>query len=236
MPLLETPEMRISERPDRLVMVIPGLSGRAARDAANSAARTARRLAPKLTGQMASRIFPLYGKGYFGVGWLDSYTWFQEQGIAPFTMTGLAGRTIPMWIDDPYGTLAQQNPKARTRITVNGRTQVLIFRRAAPVGSYKTVRRRVAKGQYEEVQVPRSWPGAPGRIGTRESGRPMTTPGRIGGAVARGNIGVRWRHPGLAPRLFLNHAVTIAAQDAGIVPIRVYVADRAWKSRFSNVR
>jgi hypothetical protein len=163
----------------------------------------------------------------------NSYTWFQEQGINPFTMTSLAGKTIPMWINDPYGTLAQANPKALTRVTVSGVPQVLIFRKAAPLGSYKTVRRRVAKGQYEEIQVPRSYPGAPGRIGVREAGRPWTSQGRIGGAIARGNVGVRWRHPGLAPRLFLNHAITMAATAAGIVPQRIYIADRTWRSRFA---
>jgi len=74
---------------------------------------------------------------------------------------------------------------------------------------------------------PASYPGAPGRIGVRESGRPNTTQGRVAGAVARGNSGVRWRHPGLAPRLFLNNALTLAAQRNGIMPTRIYVADRA---------
>ena len=234
MPLLDTPEVKISERPDRMIMLVPGLGGGRARNIANDAARRARKLAPKLTGQMASRIYPLYGNGYFGLGWPDEYAWFQEQGIAPFTMTRLAGKTIPMWIDDPYGTLALANPKAETRVTESGRPQVLIFRRAAPIGSYKTVKKRVASGQYEERQVPRSWPGAPGRIGVREAGRPWTTPGRVGGAIARGNIGVRWRHPGLAPRLFFNHAMTQAATFAGIVPLRIYVGDRSWRSRFGS--
>jgi len=226
--------MRISERPDRLIMRVGGLSGARARNVANEAARIGRQLAPKLSGQMASRLFPLYGKEYFGVGWLDSYAWFQEQGISPFTMVALAGKTIPMWIDDPYGTLAQENPRAQTRITVSGRTQVLIFRRAAQLGARKTIRTKTAEGRYEEREVPMSYPGAPGRIGRRQSPQPWTTPGKVGGQIAPGNIGVRWRHPGLAPRLFLNHAITSAAQHAGIVPVRIYVCDRAWKARFSS--
>lgn len=234
MPLLDTPEVRLSERPDRLIMMVSSLTAGGTYGMAQDAARRARQLAPKLTGQMASRIVPVYGTGWFGVAWQDNYAWFQEQGIRPFTMTRLAGKVIPMWLDDPYGTIAQQNPKAQTRTTVSGRTQVLIFRTAAPAGSYKTIKKRVAKGQYEEIQVPRSWPGAPGRIGTREIGRPLTTPGRVGGRIARGNIGVRWRHPGLAPRLFLNHAMTQAATAAGVVPQRIYVTDRTWKARLGQ--
>lgn len=230
--LLETQEMVISPHPDRLVMLVPGLNGRRARLMANEAVREARRVMPKLSGRAASRLSPLYGAGYFGLMWQDSYVWFQEQGIRPFTMFALAGKTIPMWIDDPTGEERQKNPRAQTRLTLSGKTQVLIFRRAAMPGARKTVRRKVAGGTYEEFSVPASYPGAPGRIGRRESGRPDTTPGRSGGAVARGNIGVRWRHPGLAPRLFLNHAVTLAAQRGGIIPTRVYAADRSWRSRF----
>lgn len=230
--LLETQEMVISARPDRLIMMIPGLSGKRARNMANTAVREARRVMPKLTGRAASRLFPLYGNGFFGVGWVDSYVWFQEQGIRPFTMFSLAGKTIPMWIDDPSGQVREKNPKAQIRTTLSGKTQVLIFRRAATPGQTRTVRRKVADGQWEEYSVPASYPGAPGRIGRRQAGRPATTPGRTGGQIAPGNIGVRWRHPGLAPRLFLNHALSLAAQQGGIIPTRVYAADRGWRSRF----
>jgi len=162
----------------------------------------------------------------------NSYAWYQEHGINPFTMTSLAGKTIPMWIPDPYGTLAEANPRAQTRVTASGVPQVLIFRKAAPIGSYKTVRKKLADGTYEERQVPRSWPGAPGRIGRRESGQPWTTPGKLGGAIGAGNIGVRWRHRGLQPRMFMNHAMTMAAQHSAIVPTRVYIADAGWRARF----
>jgi hypothetical protein len=230
--LLETQEMVISPRPDRLIMLIPGLKGNRARNMANTAAREARRVMPKLTGRSASRLFPLYGTGYFGLGWQDSYVWFQEQGVRPFTMFALAGKTIPMWIDDPTGTEREKNPKARVRTTLSGKTQVLIFRRAAQPGQTRTVRRKAADGTYEEYTVPAHYPGAPGRIALREASRPWTTPGRTPGAVARGNVGIWWRHPGLAPRLFLNHAMTLAAEAGGIVPTRVYAADRSWRSRF----
>jgi hypothetical protein len=230
--LLETQEMVISPRPDRLIMLIPGLKGSRAHNMASTAVREARRVMPKLTGRAASRLFPLYGSGFFGLGWADSYVWFQEQGIRPFTMFSLAGKTIPMWIDDPAGEERQRNPRARTRLTMSGKTQVLIFRRAAMPGEARTVRRKVAPGTYEEYTVPASYPGAPGRIGRREAESPWTAPGRLGGQVARGNIGVRWRHPGLAPRLFLNHAMTLAAQQGGIIPTRIYAADRSWRSRF----
>ena len=227
----EVAEFQISGSPDRMIMVIPRLRGARARRIANDAVREARRLMPKMSGRAASRLFPIYGEGYFGLGWLDSYTWFQENGIRPFTMHSLAGKTIPMWIDDPGGIERERNPKAKTRVTLSGKTQVLIFRKAAMRGQTRTVRTRVA-GQWQVSTVPMSYPGAPGRIGRREAGRPLTTPGRTGGQIAAGNIGVRWRHPGLAPRKFLNRAMSLAAQRNGILPVRIYVADRTWRSHF----
>jgi hypothetical protein len=229
---VETFEMRISERPDRLIMVVHGLKGPRARTIANAAVRQARQLMPKLTGYSASRIFPLYGSGYFGIGFQDSYVWFQENGIRPFTMFSLAGKTIPMWIDDPTGEMAAKNPRAQTRITMSGKPQVLIFRKAARMGQRKTTRRKVAEATYEEFSMPASYPGAPGRIGVRQAGQPWTTPGKAGGQIAGGNVGVRWRHPGLAPRQFLNRSITLAAQQAGIIPTRIYAADRNWRNRF----
>lgn len=230
--LVETQEMIISPNPDRLIMLVNGLSGPRARNLANTAVREARRVMPKLSGASASRLFPLYGSGYFGVGWQDSWVWFQERGIRPFTMFSLAGKVIPMWVDDPTGTERQKNPKAQTRVTLSGKTQVLIFRRAGVQGETKTKRRKVADGTYEEYQVPAHYPGAPGRIGKREAADPWTTPGRRAGAIASGNVGVWWRHPGLAPRLFLNHAMGVAARQGGISPHRIYAADRGWRSRF----
>lgn len=205
--LVETQEMVISAHPDRIIMRVDGLSGPRARTLANAAVREARRVMPKLTGGSASRLFPLYGQGFFGIGFQDSYVWFQEQGIRPFTMYALAGKTIPMWVDDPTGAEREKNPKAKTRVTLSGKVQVLIFRKATE-------------------------PGAPGRIGRRETSRPFTSQGKVAGAIAKGNVGVKWRHPGLAPRKFLNHAVSLAAQQGGIVPTRIYAADRTWRARF----
>jgi hypothetical protein len=162
----------------------------------------------------------------------NSYVWFQEQGIQPFTMFSLAGKTIPMWVDDPAGTEREKNPHAQTRQTLSGKVQVLIFRRAAMPGATKTTRKKTAGGTVEERTVPASYPGAPGRIARREASTPFTTPGRVAGQIARGNIGVRWRHPGLAPRKFLNHALSLAAEQGGLQPQRIYAADRSWRSRF----
>jgi hypothetical protein len=217
MPIIaETAEVHLTQNPDRLIMLVDGLRGNQARIIANNAARLGRQLAPKLTGRSASRMFPLYGYGYFGVGWSDPVTWYQESGVRPFLMRNLAGKTIPMWVDDPSGTERQKNPKAQTRTTLSGKTQVLIFRRAARFGQTRTVRKKVAGGTFVEKGVPMSYPGAPGRIGVRQAGQPWTTPGTRGGQIARGNIGIRWYYPGLAPRKFLNHAITQAAQQAGI--------------------
>lgn len=199
--------MQIAHRPDRMIIIIPSLRGPRARRIANEAVRLARRQMPKLTGFGASRLVPLYGKGYVGVYFPDSYTWFQEHGIRPFTMWALEGRTVPMWIDDIDGTERQRNPKAQIRVTLSGKTQVRIFRKAKGVGQ-------------------------PGRIGVREAARPWTTRGRTGGQIARGNVGVRWRHPGLAPRRFINFALATAAQKNGILPTRIYAADRYWRARF----
>lgn len=230
--LLETQEMVISLRPDRMIMLVDGLSGPRARNMANTAVREARRVMPKLTGQSASRLNPLYGSGFFGLAWQDSWVWFQEQGIRPFTMLSLAGKTIPMWVDDPTGTEREKDPRAQTRITLSGKVQVLIFRRAAMPGQRVTRRRKVADGTWEEYSAPASYPGAPGRISRRQAAQPWTTPGKTGGQIASGNVGVRWRHPGLAPRRFLNHAMSLAAQQGGIIPERIYAADRGWRSRF----
>jgi hypothetical protein len=231
--LLETAELKLSEEPDRIIMVVKGLSPNKARAAALAAVREARRKMPKMSGASAARLQPLYGKGYFGIWWADSYVWFQDHGIRPFTMRNLAGKTIPMWIDDPTGQERAKNPKAKVRTTMSGKIQVLIFRRAANIGQRITKYGRDKRtGQRIVVSdKPASYPGAPGRIGTRESAAPTTREGRQGGQIARGNVGVRWRHPGIAPRLFLNNAVTLAAQWNGILPTRVYLCDRNWRQR-----
>lgn len=228
--LLESAEVRLSERPDRVIMVVDGLSGKQARHIANQAVREARRKMPKATGDSAKRLQPLYGNNFFGIYFPDSYTFFQDHGIRPFTMTNLAGKTIAMWVSDPTGVMRASNPKLKVKVDAAGKTKVLIFRKAAVIGATKTKYvTNKATGQREAVRTPASYPGAPGRIGNRETGSPYTSKGKVAGAIARGNTGVRWRHPGIAPRLFLNNALTLAAQWNGILPIRVYYADRSSK-------
>lgn len=185
---------------------------------------------PKLSGASAARLQPLYGKGYFGIWWADSYVWFQDHGIRPFTMRNLAGKTIPMWVDDPTGAERSRDPKAKVRTTASGKTQVLIFRRAANIGQRITKYGKDRNGNRIVISdKPASYPGAPGRISRREAAAPWTRSGAKGGQIAPGNGGVRWRHPGIQPRLFLNNAVTLAAQWEGILPTRVYLCDRNWR-------
>lgn len=196
--LLNTEEMRISEHPDRLITFVDGLRTPRAYGIAQQALREARRKAPRRSGWSANRLYAIYGYGFYGIAWSDTYVWYLENGINPFTMWALQGKTIPMWVKDPGGIERAKNPKIKTRTNLDGVTEVLIFRKATR-------------------------PGAPGRIGT---------PRGKGGRIAPGNVGVKWRHPGLAPRKFLNNAISLAAQWNGILLTRVYVADANWMSRF----
>lgn len=231
--LLESAEVKLAPEPNRIIMVVHGLNPGRARSAALAAVREARRKMPKMTGASAARLQPLYGKGYFGVYWADSYVWFQDHGIRPFTMRALAGKTIPMWIDDPTGMERAKNPKAKVRVTMSGKTQVLIFRKAANIGQRITKYGRDPRTGERIVisDKPASYPGAPGRIALQEAPSPHTRAGKKGGQIARGNVGVRWRHPGIAPRLFLNNAMTLSAQWHGILPERVYLCDEHWRQQ-----
>jgi hypothetical protein len=197
--------------PDRMIMSVPGLDWRWARAASTVAVQAAQREAPKLTGDSAKSIQAIYSSGEFGLRWTTEYLYIQNAGARAFTMRKLAGKTIPMWIDDPTGEEQRKNPKAKTRITVSGKMQILIFRKAAPIGSRKTVKRKVSGGVTIEKSVPRSYPGAPGRIALREAYAPFTDNGKISGAIAKGNAGVRWYFPGLTPRHFLENALHEAA-------------------------
>jgi hypothetical protein len=190
------------DRPGGMYASVPGLSSGQCQELAEAAAQMARGRAPKLSGRSASTIRPYWGRGYFGVAWSDPVVWFQEAGIGPFTMRSLAGRTIPMWVDDPLGEQARSQKRPRTRTTADGRRQTLIFRRVAPIGARKSVvNRRGAR-----VSVPASYPGAPGRIGRRdEFGRIPST-----------HIGVRWRHPGLGSRDFVRNSIVYVASQAGL--------------------
>lgn len=203
-----------ADTPHSIIIDIPGLPAREASQLANKALISAKKEAPKLSGRSSDRFSAIWGPGYFGIEFKDAYVWFQEHGIRPFTMRNLAGKTIPMWIDDPSGKLASENPKAEKRTTKSGKRQVLIFRRAAKLGARKTTRRRVS-GHWVNLDVPASYPGAPGRIASREAARPDTKESGTPGGIRRFNVGVRWRHPGLAPRGFLHHSVVSTAQAAG---------------------
>lgn len=205
--------------PNRLVMRVAHLDAAAAYRLAVVATSVAQRLAPKLSGAAAASLTPYAADGEFGISWPSDmdYLWFQEKGVKAFTMRSLAGKTIPMWIDDPTGRVARDNPKAETRITASGRRQVKIFRRAAKIGQTKQQAVRTRRGGVRQVRtVPASYPGAPGRIARREHGRPHTTAGRRGGAVATRNVGVRWRFPGIEGRGFLHHALQTAARRGAV--------------------
>ena len=227
-PRREGADQAHARTPNRLYMEAPGSTKMECRAAALTAVAVARRNMPKVTGRGARSLQPLYGDGYFGIRWDDDYVWFQEIGIHPFTMRRLAGKLIPMWINDPTGAERRKNPKAKTRLTEDGRTQVLIFRRAAKMGAKKTVR-RVVGGQAFTVTSPMSYPGAPGRISRREAGQPLTTVGRIAGAIGRPNVGVRWRHPGLTPRSFLYWGMVTAARDHDLAHLPVHATTERWR-------
>jgi hypothetical protein len=205
--------------PDRMYARVKGLSQVRAYGAAQTAVEVARRLAPKGfravagAGGSASRFEPYAGNGYFGVRWVDQYVWFQEHGAQPFLMKNLAGKTIPMWIKDPTGSERRDNPKAKTRITESGITEVLIFRKASTKGTRKTI--MLPSGKTKSV--PASYPGAPGRIARREARHPHTAPGKAAGAIAQKNIGVRWYNPGLEGRHFMQKAIIDAGMRHGLL-------------------
>jgi hypothetical protein len=207
--------------PSMVFMEVPGLDLRTAERLGALAATYAYRDAPKLSGAAAKSIASYARPGAFGVQWSDTYLWYQDQGTRPRVMRELANKVIPMWVDDPTGTEAAKNPKLKTRTTASGKTQVLIFRKAAPIGSRKMVKRKLAGGIIKEVSVPRSWPGAPGRIATREVLAPLTTAGKQAGQIAKGNVGLRWYYPGTSGRFFLEHAVvTAGAENALSGPLK----------------
>lgn len=165
----------------------------------------------------------IWGEGWFGISWPArvDYLWFQEKGTRPFTMRSLAGKTIPMWINDPTGKVARENPKAERRVTASGKRQVKIFRKAAKIGQRKRVAVRDAAGRLVRWQeVPASYPGAPGRIARRGAG------GKIVTHPPSGHSGVRWRNPGLHPRQFMEHSLQQVARRHHIAEMTTYVGYR----------
>ena len=171
----------------------------------------------KVNGKGARNLQPIWGPNWYGIQFPDDYMWFQEAGTKPFTMRNLAGKTIPMWVEDKDGKERQKNPKIKTRRTKDGRTQVLIFRRAGHIGAKKSVR-HPKKGWRS---VPASYPGAPGRISVRHARKPYTTSGKVAGAIHARNVGVRWRHPGLRGRHFLFHGVQRAGAETKVTVYQI---------------
>lgn len=209
------PEVTMTQRPDRIIVIMDDEfdDSLAMEMVANASVEVAKRLTPKITGRLANSYLPVFGRNFFGIHFPDKRAWFLEKGTNPFTMRSLAGKTIPMWVDDPDGSVAKAEGKhARTRVTMDGRPQTLIFRKAAPIGSRKMAFRN---GQW--VSVPRSYPGAPGRIAQRSGN----------GRIAAGNVGVRWRHPGIESRFYLNRAIEEAAYQYGIEPDKAWLIDAA---------
>lgn len=219
--MLTAPEIRTSAGPPEMaVMIFRDLHEDEARYLAQDAVYRARQRMPRVTGATARTIRPVYGRRWFGLSFGEN-AWRLEHGTGPHTMRSLAGKTIPMWITDVDGSMRAQNPKSRVRVTQDGRTQVLIFRKAAKLGARKTVTSKWGNS----YQTPAAYPGAPGRIARREPGVPWTSIGNRGGAVSAGNTGVRWRHPGIRAMQFLNSALAEAAFDAGLIVETVYLVD-----------
>jgi hypothetical protein len=234
MPDLLAPQLVLGAGPpDRMVTMVD-VTEIEARYLAIEAVHRARQTMPRVSGATANRLEPIYDEGWFGIYFPDTWTWFMEHGTRPFTMRRLAGKTIPMWIDDPSGEERRANPKAKTRRTEDGRNQVLIFRRAAKIGQRKVVKRKnPVTGKEETSTTVASYPGAPGRINRRYSGQGFQGPHGAAqpGQIASGNVGVRWRHPGLRAMQFLNGAIASTVFHAGMLIETIYATDgAAWES------
>jgi hypothetical protein len=210
-PLL--PQRQLVREPDRMLARVDPSIGFGSQELADYAVDMARSIMPKVTGGLSNTLRPIHGIGYFGIQFPDKRVWFLERGTRPHTMHNLAGKTIPMWIDDPTSRERKANPKAKTRTTVDGRTQVQIFRRAGEKG------KRTVGGTRQR------YPGAPGRIARREAPLPLTTAGRTGGRIARGNVGVAWRNPGITGREFLTYAMNAAIEDGDVDTAEILLLD-----------
>lgn len=192
-------------------------------DAALLASRAlvlSRQYLPRVTGAAAATLRPIYGPGWFGVEWTHDSVWFMEMGTRPHTMRTLAGKTIPMWVNDPKGEERRKNPKAETRTTQDGREQTLIFRKAALPGTRRTQWRNVG-GTMVRTNGPASYPGAPGRIAVNRSqgvirAGDINPQARNPGQIAQRNVGVRWRHPGLDAGRNVQRGISDAATEFGI--------------------
>jgi hypothetical protein len=135
----------------------------------------------------------------------------------------LTHNTIPMWLPDPLGRLHRENPKNKTRVTVDGRQEVLFFRKVAKIGQTKNAIRRDSHGRLQVRSVPASYPGAAGRINLRQfpDFPGGTGNGRIMSTIERPHVGVRWRHPGIVGKHFMAHSITTVCQEYGITASRI---------------
>lgn len=209
------------DAPRQAIMYIPEGRSDELQHIAVRATKLCQGYLPRVTGASAATITPIWGDEWFGVEWVHDSVWFMEAGIRPFTMRSLAGKTIPMWVNDRDGEIRRKNPRAQTRTRQDsGETQVLIFRRAANLGQRKVVT-RFEGGTPVRREVPASYPGAPGRIAVNRSQGIMRAGdvdpnARNRGQIARGNVGVRWRHPGLDAGKYIAHGVTAAAEEFGL--------------------
>ena len=173
--------------------------------AAQEAAALAREMAPRVSGQGARGLTPAFGDGWIGIWSRQSHMLHVNEGTRPRIMTELAGKTIPMWVNDRDGSMTESIPLAkraeRTRVTEDGRRQVKIFRKAAPIGSTKIVPN--ARGRL--IQVPRAYPGARKRVSGRFAGR-------------------YWRHPGISGQQFVQDALELVASEMRFDADDVYLA------------
>lgn len=204
---------RLFDTPRQAVMGVPGVDVEETQRMAERAAQLTKQYLPRATGAAAGGVSPIWGEEWFGVEWKQDSVWFQDQGIQPFTMRNLAGKTIPMWVKDKSGELRRNNPKIKTRVRADtGETEVMIFRKAAPIGQRRQDW-RMRNGRLERVDVPASYPGAPGRIAVnRSQGQIRDDDGKI----SKGNVGVRWRHPGLDGGAYIARGMSDAAAEFGV--------------------
>lgn len=183
MPVTYVPrDVSPGQLPDGIILNVATTNLRLLSNLADTAASKAKEGSPKSSGRASDSIQPIYGPGWFGIKWDQPYLWYQDQGIGPYTMRSLRGKVIPMWIEDEDGTEARKIPlRDRAR------------------------RMRVTRDGRRQVLIFRkaTKPGAPGRIGKRTR--------NADGRIAKGNVGVKWRHPGLPRRGFLSSAVTESA-------------------------
>lgn len=210
--------MRRFDSPRQAVLGIPGLGVVEAEPVARRASELAMRYLPRATGAAAATVFPIFGPQWFGVEWSHDSIWFQESGTKPHTMRNLAGKTIPMWVKDRDNKLRTSNPKIKTRTRRDtGEVEVLIFRKVAAIGQRKDVWRMV-DGQLRQVSRPASYPGAPGRIAVNRSKGLLRAGDTMYGAsnpgqISKGNVGVKWRHPGLEAGRYIARGVMDAAEE-----------------------